>query len=47
MALDRVLKGGRVVDGSGAPARAADVGIRGGRIAAVGPGLSGGDEIDC
>jgi N-acyl-D-amino-acid deacylase len=47
MALDRVLKGGRVVDGTGAPARAADVGIRGGRIAAIGPDLSGADEIDC
>ena len=33
MALDRVLKGGRLVDGTGAPARLADVGIRGGRIA--------------
>src|SRR5215470_13274415 len=33
---DLVLVGGRVVDGSGAPWFAADVGIRGGRIAAVG-----------
>ena len=45
--LDRVLKGGIVVDGTGAPAFAADVGIRDGRIAAVGAGLSGTDEIDC
>ena len=47
MALARVLKGGRVVDGSGAPARTADVGIRDGRIAAVGPDLDGDEEIDC
>jgi N-acyl-D-aspartate/D-glutamate deacylase len=34
--LDVVLHGGLVVDGSGAPARIADVGIRGSRIAAIG-----------
>jgi N-acyl-D-aspartate/D-glutamate deacylase len=34
--LDLVIKGGTVIDGSGAPARAADVGIRDGRIVAVG-----------
>lgn len=34
--FDLVLDGGRVVDGSGAPALRADVGIRGDRIAAVG-----------
>jgi len=34
--LDVVLRGGRVCDGTGAPARTADVGISGGRIAAVG-----------
>lgn len=33
---DTILTGGRVVDGTGAPARLADVGIRGGLIAAVG-----------
>jgi N-acyl-D-amino-acid deacylase len=33
---DLVLAGGRVVDGSGAPARRADVAIKDGRIAAVG-----------
>lgn len=45
--LDRVLKGGAVVDGTGAPAFVADVGIRNGRIAALGAGLSGADEIAC
>ncbi len=34
--LDRVIRGGTVIDGTGAPRRSADVGIRDGRIAAVG-----------
>ncbi len=34
--LDVILRGGKVVDGSGGPARVADVGIRDGRIAAIG-----------
>ena len=34
--LDVVIKGGRVVDGTGAPARTADVAIEAGRIAAIG-----------
>ena len=33
--LDLVIRGGEVIDGTGAPARAADVGIRDGRVAAI------------
>jgi len=36
MAFDLIIRGGRVVDGSGAPAVTADVGVRDGRIAAIG-----------
>ncbi|ONH22271.1 N-acyl-D-amino-acid deacylase family protein [Pseudofrankia asymbiotica] len=40
--LDMVVRGGLLVDGTGAPARAADVGVRDGRIVAVGaPGTIG------
>jgi N-acyl-D-amino-acid deacylase len=47
MTFERVLKGGRVVDGSGALAFPADVAIEAGRIAAVGPALTGADVLDC
>src|SRR5689334_9933658 len=36
MAFDMLLRGGVIVDGTGRPRRAGDVGIVGGRIAAVG-----------
>ena len=39
-----VVRGGTVVDGSGGALRDADVGIAGGRVAAVGPNLASGDE---
>ncbi|HUF75992.1 MAG TPA: D-aminoacylase [Longimicrobiales bacterium] len=40
-AYDLILRNGRVVDGTGSPWYRADVAIAGGRIAAVGPALSG------
>src|SRR5215467_2046588 len=41
MAWSLLVKNGSVIDGSGAPARAADVAVEGDRIVAVGSGLSG------
>mgnify|MGYP003338377410 FL=1 len=44
---DLVIRGGTVFDGLGGPGRAMDVGITGGRVAAMGPSLSAGrEEID-
>ncbi len=36
-----LVRGGSLIDGSGAPARPADVAVEGDRIVAVGPGLAG------
>ena len=41
MAWSVLIRGGSVVDGSGAPARRADVAVEGERIAAVAPALAG------
>jgi N-acyl-D-aspartate/D-glutamate deacylase len=43
---DLVIRGGTVVDGTGAPGRAADVAIEGDRIAAIGSGLAGDRTLD-
>ena len=41
MAWSLLVRNGSLVDGSGAPARAADVAVEGDRIVAVAPRLSG------
>ena len=47
MAFDLVIRGGTVVDGSGGPRYSADVGVRDGRIAAIGVIKErGAEEID-
>ncbi len=43
---DLVIRGGTVIDGTGAPGRRADVAIEGERIRAIGPGLSGARTLD-
>ena len=43
---DLVIRNGQLVDGTGAPARLADVAIDGGVISAVGEGGPGIEEID-
>src|SRR5262245_48371228 len=46
MSADLVIRGGTVVDGSGAPGRAADVAITGRVISEIAPGLRGKRELD-
>src|SRR5260370_41716945 len=46
MAPDLVIRGGPVVDGTGAPGVAADVAIAGDRVAEIGAGLHGRRELD-
>jgi N-acyl-D-aspartate/D-glutamate deacylase len=43
---DLVIRGGTVIDGTGAPGYAADVAITDGRVAEIGTGLSGARELD-
>jgi len=46
MAADIVIRGGEVVDGTGAPRRRADVAITDGRISAIGENLTGARTLD-
>jgi N-acyl-D-amino-acid deacylase len=46
MPAEIVIRGGTVVDGSGAPGRPADVAIAGGVITEIGPNLRGERELD-
>src|SRR5262245_12529450 len=46
MTADLVIRGGTVLDGSGAPGRRADVAVTGDRITAVGDGLDGKRILD-
>lgn len=46
MAHELVIRGGTVIDGTGAPGVVADVAVRDGRIVAVGPDLHGERELD-
>ncbi|MGP0029559.1 MAG: N-acyl-D-amino-acid deacylase family protein, partial [Acidimicrobiales bacterium] len=46
MSADVVIRGGTVIDGTGSPGQLADVAVRDGRIAEIGPGLRGARVLD-
>jgi N-acyl-D-amino-acid deacylase len=46
MAHERAIRGGLVVDGTGAPAQRLDIGIDAGRITEIAPVVHGDDELD-
>ena len=46
MSFDVLVRGGTVYDGTGAPGRVADVGVKDGRIAAIGELDGDGETID-
>jgi N-acyl-D-amino-acid deacylase len=46
MPADIVIRGGTIIDGTGAPGRTGDVAISGGLITEIGPNLDGEQELD-
>ncbi len=46
MSADLIIRGGTVIDGSGAPGRRADVAVTGDRITAIGDDLDGKRTLD-